>query len=100
MLSLKTNLNRILHHKKAIATIWILLILFPNPMVLPVDVYRFFKMPTKPKHYETTQVAFVDNGQFKLPDKTNAFLYLNTYKDIMWTSCAAVFGLTSASCTM
>jgi hypothetical protein len=48
VLSLKTNLNRILHHKKAIATIWILLILFPNPMVLPVDVYRFFKMPTKP----------------------------------------------------
>lgn len=181
MLSLKTNLNRILHHKKAIATIWILLILFPNPMVLPVDVYRFFKMPTKPtgdvnlvaaslpangsaieqyvdahvhytydfqaygavwylptpsdvlksqqgdckskavltaslfeakgipyklsvspvhfwvnysgkpqtnfsEHYETTQVAFVDNGQFKLPDKTNAFLYLNTYKDIVWTS--------------
>jgi hypothetical protein len=43
-------------------------------------------MPTKPKHYETTQVAFVDNGQFKLPDKTNAFLYLNTYEDIMWTS--------------
>ena len=181
MLSLKTNLNRILRHKKAIAAVWILLILFPNPMVLPVDVYRFFRMPTKPtddvnlvaeslpangsaieqyvdahvhytydfqaygtawylptpsevlksqqgdckskavltaslfeakgipytlrvspvhfwvdysgrpqtnfsERYENTQVAFVDNGQFKLPAKTNAFLYLNTYKDIVWTS--------------
>lgn len=38
------------------------------------------------EHYETTQVAFVDNDQCKLPDKTNAFLYLNMYKDIVWTS--------------
>lgn len=35
---------------------------------------------------ETTQVAFVDNGQCKLPDKTNAFLYLNMCNDIVWTS--------------
>jgi len=47
VLSLKTNLNQILQHKKAIAAVGILLILFPNPMVLPIDVYRFFKMPTK-----------------------------------------------------
>ena len=48
MLSFKTNLDWIFHYKKAIATVWILLILFSNPMVLPVDVYRLFKMPTKP----------------------------------------------------
>jgi hypothetical protein len=47
VLSLKTNVNRILHHKKAIAAVWILLILFPNPKNLVVDVYRFYEMPTK-----------------------------------------------------
>ena len=38
------------------------------------------------ENYETTQVALVNNGQFQLPIKTNALLYLNTYKDIAWTS--------------
>ncbi len=42
------NVNRILHHKKAVAAIWILLILFPNPALLPLNVYRFFEMPTRP----------------------------------------------------
>ncbi|MGA7075343.1 MAG: hypothetical protein WBZ42_02165 [Halobacteriota archaeon] len=175
------NVNRILHHKKAVAAIWILLILFPNPALLPLNVYRFFEMPTRPtndvqlvadslpanataieryvdshihyaydfqaygavwylptpsdvlkaqqgdckskavllaslleakqiphtvkvspvhfwvdydgklrtnftEQYETTQVAFAENGQFKLPDETNALLYLNVYKDLAWTS--------------
>jgi hypothetical protein len=173
--------NRIFRHKKAIATIWILLILFPNPALLPLDVYRFFEMQTHPTYdvqlladslpanattiegyvdsqthyaydfqtygavwylptpsevlkaqqgdckskaillaslleakqiphtikaspvhfwvdysgklrtnfterYETTQVAFVENGQFKLPDQTNVLLYFNAYKDLIWTS--------------
>ena len=181
MFSVKASITQILRHKKAIAAVWILLILFPNPLVLLVDVYRFFEMPTKPtddvqlvaaslpangsaieqyvdthvhyaydfqgygvvwylptpsdvlksqqgdcksravltaslleakgipytlqvspvhfwvdysgrpqtnfsENYETAQVAFVDNGQFKLPAKTNALLYLSTYKDITWTS--------------
>jgi hypothetical protein len=38
------------------------------------------------ENYETTQVAVVNNGQLQLPTKTNALLYLNTYKDIVWTS--------------
>jgi hypothetical protein len=42
------NVSQILNHKKAIATIWILFILFPNPGLLPLDVYRFFEMPTRP----------------------------------------------------
>ena len=179
--SVKANINQFLRHKKAIAAIWILLILFPNPLVLPTDVYRFFEMPTTPtadvqqvaatlpangsaieqyvdahvhyaydfqaygvvwylptpsdvlksqqgdcksrailtasllqakgipytmevspvhfwvnysgrlqtnfsENYETTQVALVNNGQFQLPTKTNALLYLNTYKGIVWTS--------------
>ena len=178
---MKASIDQILRHKKAIAAVWILLILFPNPLVLLTDVYRFFEMPTKPtadvqlvaaslpdngsaieqyvdahvhyaydfqaygvawylptpsdvlksqqgdcksrailtasllqakgipytmevspvhfwvnyggrpqtnfsENYETTQVAFVNNGQFQLPTNTNALLYLNTYKDIVWTS--------------
>ena len=178
---MKASINQILRHKKAIAAVWILLILFPNPLVLLIDVYRFFEMPTTPtadvqqvaaslpdngsaieqyvdahvhyaydfqaygvvwylptpsdvlksqqgdcksrailtasllqakgipytmevspvhfwvsyggrpqtnfsENYETTQVAFVNNGQFQLPTKTNALLYLTTYKDIVWTS--------------
>ena len=179
--SVKASINQILRHKKAIAAVWVLLILFPNPLVLLIDVYRFFEMPTKPtddmqlvaaslpangsaieqyvdahvhytydfqaygvvwylptpsdvlksqqgdcksrailtasllqakgipytldvssvhfcvnysgraqtnfsENYETTQVAVVNNGQLQLPTKTNALLYLNTYKDIVWTS--------------
>lgn len=179
--SVKASIHQILRHKKAIAAIWVLLILFPNPLILPLDVYRFFEMPTQPTNdvqlvaaslpangtiieqyvdahvhytydfqaygcvwylptpsdvlksgqgdcksrailtasllqakgipytlevspihfwvdysgrpqtnfsdnYETTQVAVVNNGQFQLPTKTNALLYLNTYKDIVWTS--------------
>jgi predicted transglutaminase-like cysteine proteinase len=175
------EVKRILLYKKAIAAVWILLILFPNPIVVPLNIYRLFQMPTKPtddvktvaaslpangsvieqyvdehvhytydfeaygvvwylstpndvlkshqgdckskavltaslleakgipytlrvspvhfwvdysgraqtnfsERYETTQVAIIDNGQFKIPSKTNAFLYLNTYKDIVWTS--------------
>jgi hypothetical protein len=175
------NVSQLVTHKKAIASIWILFMLFPNLGVLPLDVYRFFEMPTRstddvqlvadslpanataieqyvddhihyaydfqtygvvwyiptpsdvlkaqqgdckskavllaslleakqiphtvkvsPVHfwvdyngklstnfteqYETTQVAFAENGQFKLPVETNALLYLNTYKDIVWTS--------------
>jgi transglutaminase-like putative cysteine protease len=175
------NVNRIFRHKKAIATIWILLILFPNPALLPLNIYRFFEMPTHPtddvqhladslpanataiesyvdskihyaydfhtygavwylptpsevlkaqqgdckskavllaslleakqipysikaspvhfwvdyggklptnftERYETTEVAFVENGQFKLPGQTNALLYFNVYKDLAWTS--------------
>jgi hypothetical protein len=38
------------------------------------------------EHYETIEAAFVDDGLFKLPDKTNAFLYPSTYKDLVWTS--------------
>ena len=181
MSSRNVNVNRILHHKKAIATIWILLILFPNPALLPLNVYRFFELPTRPtddvrlvadslpanataieryvddhihyaydfqtygavwylptpsdvlkaqqgdckskavllaslleakqiphavevspvhfwvdysgkprtnftEQYETTRVAFVENGQFKLPDQTNVLLSLNIYKDLVWTS--------------
>jgi hypothetical protein len=179
--NVKASINQILRHKKAIAAVWVLLILFPNPLVLPIDVYRFFEMPTKPtsdvqavaaslpangsvieqyvdahvhyaydfqaygtiwylptpsdvlksqqgdcksqailtaslleakgipytlevspihfwvdysgkpqtnfsENYENNQVAFVNNGQFQLPAKTNALLYLNTYKDIVWMS--------------
>jgi hypothetical protein len=175
------NVSQLVTHKKAIASIWILFMLFPNLGVLPLDVYRFFEMPTRPtddvqlvadslpanataieqyvddhihyaydfqtygvvwyiptpsdvlkaqqgdckskavllaslleakqiphtvkvspvhfwvdyngklstnftEQYETTQVAFAENGQFKLPVETNALLYLNTYKDIVWTS--------------
>jgi hypothetical protein len=175
------NVSQLLTHKKAIAWIWILFMLFPNLGVLPLNVYRFFEMPTRPtddvqlvadslpanataieqyvddhihyaydfqtygvvwyiptpsdvlkaqqgdckskavllaslleakqiphtvkvspvhfwvdyngklstnftEQYETTQVAFAENGQFKLPVETNALLYLNTYKDIVWTS--------------
>ncbi len=181
MSSRNLNVNRILRHKKAVATIWILLILFPNPALLPLNVYRFFEMPTRPtndvqlvadslpanataieryvdshiqyaydfqaygavwylptpsdvlkaqlgdckskavllaslleakqiphtvkvspvhfwvdydgklqtnftEQYETTQVAFAENGQFKLPDKTDVLPYLNVYKDLAWTS--------------
>jgi hypothetical protein len=46
--SVKASINQILRHKKAIAAVWVLLILFPNPLVLLIDVYRFFEMPTKP----------------------------------------------------
>jgi hypothetical protein len=175
------NVSQLVTHKKAIASIWILFMLFPNLGVLPLNVYRFFEMPTRPtddvqlvadslpanataieqyvddhihyaydfqtygvvwyiptpsdvlkaqqgdckskavllaslleakqiphtvkvspvhfwvdyngklstnftEQYETTQVAFAENGQFKLPVETNALLYLNTYKDIVWTS--------------
>ena len=48
VLSLKTSVKLILHHKKAIAAVWILLILFPNTMILLAEVYRFYEMPTKP----------------------------------------------------
>jgi hypothetical protein len=48
VLSLKTSVNLILHHKKAIAAVWVLLILFPNTMILLADVYRFHTIPTKP----------------------------------------------------
>jgi hypothetical protein len=175
------KVSQLVNHKKAIATIWILFILFPNPGFLPLDVCRFFEMPTQPtddvrfvadslpvnataiehyvdshiqyaydfqaygvvwylptpsdvlktqqgdckskavllaslleakqipytikvspvhfwvdysgklrtnftEQYETTQVAFTENGQFKLPGETNALLYLNAYKDVVWTS--------------
>jgi hypothetical protein len=175
------NVSQILNHKKAIATIWILFILFLNPGLLPLDVYRFFEMPTRPtddvrlvadqlptnataieyyvdshihyaydfqaygvvwylptpsdvlnaqqgdckskaallaslleakqiphtvmvspthfwvdysgklrtnftEQFETTQIAFAENGKFKLPGETNALLYLNAYKDVVWTS--------------
>jgi hypothetical protein len=175
------NVSQLVTHKKAIASIWILFMLFPNLGVLPLNVYRFFEMPTRPtddvqlvadslpanstaieqyvddhihyaydfqtygvvwyiptpsdvlkaqqgdckskavllaslleakqiphtvkvspvhfwvdyngklstnftEQYETTQVAFAENGQFKLPVETNALHYLNTYKDILWTS--------------
>jgi Transglutaminase-like superfamily len=175
------NVSQLVTHKKAIASIWILFMLFPNLGVLPLDAYRFFEMPTRPtddvqlvadslpanataieqyvddhihyaydfqtygvvwyiptpsdvlkaqqgdckskavllaslleakqiphtvkvspvhfwvdyngklstnftEQYETTQVAFAENGQFKLPVETNTLLYLNTYKDIVWTS--------------
>jgi hypothetical protein len=175
------NVSHPVNHKKTIATIWILLILFPNPGILPLDVYRFFEMPTRPtddvqlvadslpanatviehyvdshihytydfqaygvvwyiptpsdvlkaqqgdckskavllaslleakqishtvkvspvhfwvdysgkirtnftEQYETTEGAFVENGQFKFPAETNALVYLNTYKDVVWTS--------------
>lgn len=175
------NLSQLANHKKAIAVIWILFILSPNPGLLPLDVYRFFEMPTRPtddvrlvadslpanataieqyvdnhihyaydfqtygvvwyiptpsdvlkaqqgdckskavllaslleakqiphtikvspvhfwvdysgklstnftEQYETTQVAFAENGQFKLPGETNALLYLNAYKNVVWTS--------------
>jgi hypothetical protein len=48
VLSLKTSVKLILHHKKAIAAVWILLILFPNTMILLADIYRFYTIPTKP----------------------------------------------------
>jgi hypothetical protein len=175
------HFSQILNHKKTIATIWILFILFPNPALLPLDVYRFLEMPTRPtddvqlvadslpanatviehyvdshirytydfqaygvvwyiptpsdvlkaeqgdckskavllaslleakqiphtvkvspvhfwvdysgklrtnftEQYETTQVAVAENGQFKLPGETNALLYLNAYKDVVWTA--------------
>jgi hypothetical protein len=178
---LTMKVRRILHHKKAIAAIWILLVLFPNPAVLPLNVYRFFEMPTRPtddvklvadslptnataiehyvdshvhyaydyqaygavwylptpsdvlksqqgdckstavllaslleakgiphaikvspvhfwvdysgkprtnfsEQYETTQVAFAENGRFTLPNEVNALLDLNVYKDLVWTS--------------
>ena len=181
MPNLNSAVSWILRHKKAIAAVWILFVLFPNPTILPVDVYRLYQMPTAPtddvkliaaslpangstieayvdthvqytydfqaygavwylptpsdvlkshqgdckskailtaslleakgiphtlsispvhfwvgysgkpqtnfsERYETPQVAFVDSGRLKFPDKTDAFLYLNTYKDIVWTS--------------
>ncbi|MGZ7171995.1 MAG: hypothetical protein ACXVI1_12465 [Halobacteriota archaeon] len=38
------------------------------------------------EQYETTQVAFNENGQFKPPGETNASLYLTAYKDVIRTS--------------
>jgi hypothetical protein len=42
------NVSQLVTHKKAIASIWILFILFPNPSLLPLDIYRFFEIPTQP----------------------------------------------------
>ncbi|MGZ7206076.1 MAG: hypothetical protein ACXVIV_05415 [Halobacteriota archaeon] len=178
---LRMKLLDILHHKKALAVIWISLILFPNPLVMPLDVYRLFEMPVQPSQdvrhvaeslpangtliegyvnenvsytydfqsygvvwyiptpgdvlksqqgdcksraillaslleakgishsvsispvhfwvdyegkpqtsftaqYETADVAIVENGHVKTPQKATTLLYLNTYVDILWTS--------------
>ena len=175
------NVSQLVNHKKAIAAIYVVFILFPNPGLIPLNAYRFFEMPTRPtddvrlvadslpenataieqyvddhihyaydfqtygvawyiptpsdvlkaqqgdckskaillaslleakqiphtvkvspvhfwvdysgklrtnftEQYETTQVAFAENGQFKLPSDTNALLYLNAYEDVVWTS--------------
>jgi len=42
------NVSQLVTHKKAIASIWILFILFPNNGLLPLDLYRFFEKPTQP----------------------------------------------------
>ncbi len=171
----------VLHYKKTLAVIWICLILFPNPLVIPLDVYRLFEMPVQPNQevrqvaeslpangtsieryvnehvrytydfrsygvvwyipapgdvlksqqgdcksraillaslldakgipysvsispvhfwvdyegrpqtnfsaqYETADVAIVENGHIKTPEKATTLLYLNTYIDIVWTS--------------
>jgi hypothetical protein len=175
------NVRQLANHKKTIAAIYVVFILFPNPGLIPLNTYRFLEMPTRPtddvrlvadslpenataieqyvddhiyyaydfqtygvvwyiptpsdvlkaqqgdckskavllaslleakqiphtvkvspvhfwvdyngrlrtnftEQYETTQVAFAENGQFKLPRDTNALLYLNAYEDVVWTS--------------
>jgi hypothetical protein len=175
------NVRQLANHKKTIAAIYVVFILFPNPGLIPLNAYRFLEMPTRPtddvrlvadslpenataieqyvddhihyaydfqtygvvwyiptpsdvlkaqqgdckskavllaslleakqiphtvkvspvhfwvdyngrlrtnftEQYETTQVAFAENGQFKLPRDTNALLYLNAYEDVVWTS--------------
>ncbi|MGZ4861819.1 MAG: hypothetical protein ACXV2E_03430 [Halobacteriota archaeon] len=56
-----------------------------SPVHFWVD-YRGKLQTNFTEQYETTQVAFAENGQFKLPGETNALLYLNAYKDLAWTS--------------
>ena len=46
----------VLRYKKMIAVIWIGFILFPNPVVLPLNMYRLFEMPVQPSQ-EVRQIA-------------------------------------------
>ncbi len=46
----------VFRYKKTLIVIWISLILFPNPLVLPLDIYRLVDMPIQPNQ-EVYQVA-------------------------------------------
>ncbi len=50
------NAPDFLRYKKTLAVIWVILIFFPNPLVIPLDVYRLFEMPVQPTD-EVRQVA-------------------------------------------
>lgn len=38
------------------------------------------------EQYETAEAAIIYNGHLKAPEKTAVLLYLNTYKNVFWTS--------------
>src|SRR5450759_5785175 len=59
------NVSQLVNHKKAIAAIYVVFILFPNPGLIPLNVYRFLEMPTRP----TDDVLLVANT---LPDNATA----------------------------
>ena len=59
------NVSQPVNHKKAIAAIYVVFILFPNPGLIPLNVYRFLEMPTRP----TDDVLLVANT---LPDNATA----------------------------
>ena len=43
-------------------------------------------IPTLLSSTKQLRLLFAENGQFKLPDKTDVLPYLNVYKDLAWTS--------------